>query len=82
MNTWLCSDVVGFCCCHNYYTRGDVEAYNKMLDYVRANRHPGFGDIKKVAIDIVCHSDGISIFDDTAVLDMMVAIFNEVVVKG
>lgn len=82
MNTWLCSDVVGFCCCHNYYTRGDVEAYNEMLEHVRMNRHPGFSDIKKVAIDIVCHSDGMSIFNDTAVNDMIAAIFNEVIVKG
>lgn len=53
---WTAALVRQCCINHEYYTRGDNEEYEEMLDYVRANE-PTVRNIYLVAADILEHSD-------------------------
>lgn len=53
---WDSYRVRNMCIKNNYYTRGDNEAYGKMLEFVDTNE-PDNRTIYKVALDIVRHSD-------------------------
>ena len=55
-NQWSMEDVRRVCVRNRYYTRGDNEAYNKMLNFVRDNK-PTTEAIYTVAADIMDHSD-------------------------
>lgn len=54
--SWDSCRVRNMCIKNNYYTRGDCEAYGKMLEFVDKNR-PTTSTIYDVACDIVKHSD-------------------------
>lgn len=53
---WDAADVRKMCIKYSFYTRGDCEAYDKMLTFVRKNK-PTTNIIYKVAEDIYNHSD-------------------------
>lgn len=55
-NAWDSCRVRNLCIKNNYYTRGDCDAYGKMLEFVDANK-PTPNNIYKVADDIVRHSE-------------------------
>ena len=56
MKFWNRGDVMNVCIKHDYYTRGDGTAYEKMLRFVDEHE-PTKTNIFKVAKDIVEHSD-------------------------
>lgn len=54
--TWSASAVRSMCIRMERYTRGDCEAYSKMLEFVDTHE-PTIENIEQVAWDIVRHSD-------------------------
>lgn len=54
--TWTASRVRELCITQNYYTRGDNDDYEKMLQYVKKH-NPNTETLYHVARDIVDHSD-------------------------
>ena len=50
-------DVRNMCIRENFYTCGNCEEYNKMLDYVFNHKNPELTDIYNVAKDILEHTD-------------------------
>lgn len=77
---WDSYRVRNMCIKHDYYTRGDNEAYRKMLEFVDANS-PNKTNIYKVAKDIVSHSDMDSYIGEDAELiqGVMYDLANDVV---
>ena len=49
-------EVRNMCIKHEYYTAGDCEAYEKILNFVESHK-PTTNNIYKVATDIFKHSD-------------------------
>ena len=56
ISVWDSYKVRNFCIKNEFYTRGDVEDYTKMLHYVDEHHHPEMLDIERVAFDILDHS--------------------------
>lgn len=54
--TWRAEDVRSMCIRMDRYTRGDNEAYSKMLGFVDTHE-PTIDNLEQVAWDIVMHSD-------------------------
>lgn len=63
---WDAEDVRKMCIKSSYYTRGDCEAYRKMLTFVSKHK-PTTGNIYQVAEDIAKHSEMSGFTDDEAV---------------
>lgn len=76
---WTAYDVRCYCVNRNFYTRGDNDAYGKMLDFVRDNP-PTARNVELVAIDIISHSSSLySIFHDGDIDAIANEIWNDVV---
>lgn len=56
IQVWSAYEIRSMCVKNDYYTRGDNEAYRKMLNFVSEHK-PTTENIYKVAVDIVAHSD-------------------------
>ena len=56
LNLWNHDDVRSICIQQRFYTRGDCEAYEKMLRFVD-NNEPTFENLLTVTGDIYNHSD-------------------------
>lgn len=54
--TWYAEDVREFCIRHNFYTKGDNKAYDKLLSFVW-DKKPTTSNLYKVAQDIMDHTD-------------------------
>ena len=55
--TWSVESVRKACIFYDLYTKGDDEAYTRMLWYVGDHEFPTFADIEYVCKDIAEHSD-------------------------
>ena len=71
---WSSNSVRAMCIKHELYTRGDNEAYSKMLNYVNAHKEPTLEDMANVASDIIAHSDY-----EGEMADMMFNLGNEAI---
>lgn len=71
---WSSNSVRAMCIKHEFYARGDNEAYSKMLNYVNAHREPTLEDMVNVASDIIAHSDY-----EGEIADMMFNLGNEAI---
>lgn len=71
---WSSNSVRAMCIKHEFYTRGDNEAYSKMLNYVNAHKEPTLEDMANVACDIIAHSDY-----EGEMADMMFNLGNEAI---
>lgn len=65
MKFWNGYDMMRMCQYHDLYTKGDSYSYEAMLHYVD-HSEPTPEAVNKVATDIVCHSAGLTLFDDGA----------------
>lgn len=73
---WNSNSVRAMCIKHELYTRGDNEAYSKMLNYVDAHKEPTLEDMVNVAGDIIAHSDY-----EGEIADMMFNLGNEAIIS-
>lgn len=71
---WDWYTVRDFCIRHEFYTRGDSEAYNTMLTYVDEH-DPETLDIERVAFDILDHSS--QEINDTFIIDDIMYLLNK-----
>ena len=53
---WDSEEIRSLCIRQRYYTRGNIESYSSMLEFVRENE-PTLENMYWVAVDIVDHSD-------------------------
>ena len=60
------------CIDHRWYTRGDIEEYDKMLSYVRGVDIATTDEIETIATDIKEHSD-----TEYDILNIMFVLVNE-----
>lgn len=67
---WTWNSIYRFCVDNNLYTVGDNEHYSAMLDFVN-NNSPTEYNIRKVAIDLVIHSEGMSFWDENDIANMV-----------
>ena len=77
---WTSGGMYKFCNRHNLYTRGDTFDYSSMLEFVSTN-DPTPANVKKVAVDLVIHSENMSYWNDGEITRMVKLINKEVVHK-
>lgn len=76
---WDLYTVREFCIRHEFYTRGDIEAYDAMLTYVSDHDQPDEVDIERVAFDILDHSSS-KINETFEIIDIMFLLTKECII--